>query len=54
MLKLLHQFPFKDVTLKHKQVGDYNSITNSVFVNPGIVVSLVVVVIVSGIKLLFF
>ena len=25
MLSLLHQFPFEYVTLKHKQVGDYNS-----------------------------
>ena len=25
MLSLLHQFPFEYVTLKHNQVGDYNS-----------------------------
>ena len=25
MLSLLHQFPFEYVTLKHQQVGDYNS-----------------------------
>ena len=43
MLSLLHKFPFEYVTPKHKQVGDYN------FVNPSIVASLVIVVIVSGI-----
>ena len=25
MLSLLHKFPFQYVTLKYKQVGDYNS-----------------------------
>ena len=48
MLSLFHQFPFEYVTLKHKQVGGSNSM-NSVFVNPGIVASLLIVVIVSGI-----
>ena len=37
---MLNQFPFEYVTLKHKQVGDYNSKTalyrNFGFVNPGI------------------
>ena len=40
MSSKLHQFPFEYVTLKHKQVGDYNSKTvlyrNFGFVNPGI------------------
>ena len=52
MLSLLHKFPFEYVALKHKQLGDYNSkrvFINSVFVHPGIVASLVSVVIVSGI-----
>ena len=47
MLSLLHQVPFEYVTLKHEQVGEYNFM-NSVFVNPGIAASLVIVVIVSG------
>ena len=42
---MLNQFPFENVTLKHKQVGDYNSKTalyqNFGFVNPGIYSSVV-------------
>ena len=53
MLSLLHQFPFEYVT--HSNINK-SLITirrglfmNSVFVNPGIVASLITVVIVSGI-----
>ena len=45
---MLHQFPFEHVTLKHKQVGDYN------YMNSGVVASLVIVVIVSGNLFVFF
>ena len=46
-LSLLPKFPFEYITLKHKQVGD------CIFVNPGIIASLVIVAIVSGIFFFF-